>query len=337
MNRHQIYILLSVVFLVSCLPKTSQSPEYIKISGGTFGTYYHITYLHPEGKNLQTEIEAKFQEFDASLSTFNMQSIISKINKNEDVEVDDFFIQMYDEAVQVSQNTHGAFDITVAPLINAWGFGFGTKDRKETPDVAAILPYIGFHKISLQNQRLVKADPRMMLDASAIAKGQSADVIGELLESEGCEHFMVEIGGEIACKGLNPKGKKWQIGIDRPDEILFEEQRPLQTVLSLTDCGMATSGNYRQYYYRNGKKYAHTIHPVTGYPVDHNLLSATVVSSSSMRADAYATAFMVLGVDSSLAICNRLPDVACYLIAEGEGKDYEVYYSDGFSGFFSTP
>ena len=216
------------------------------------------------------------------------------------------FMQMYVEAVRVSQHTHGAFDITVAPLVNAWGFGFGEKEEK-TPDVAAILPYVGSQKISLQNQRIVKTDSRIMLDASAIAKGQAADVIGELLEAEGCKNFMVEIGGEISCRGLNPKGKKWQIGIDRPDEILLEEQRPLQTILSLTDCGMATSGNYRQYYYRDGKKYAHTINPITGYPVDHNLLSATVISSSSMRADAYATAFMVLGVDSSLAICNRLP------------------------------
>jgi thiamine biosynthesis lipoprotein len=293
--------------------------------------------LHPEGKNLQTEIESKLQEFDASLSAFNDQSIISKINRNEDVVVDDFFMQMYVEAVRVSQHTHGAFDITVAPLVNAWGFGFGEKERKETPDVAAILPYVGSQKISLQNQRIVKTDSRIMLDASAIAKGQAADVIGELLEAEGCKNFMVEIGGEISCRGLNPKGKKWQIGIDRPDEILLEEQRPLQTILSLTDCGMATSGNYRQYYYRDGKKYAHTINPITGYPVDHNLLSATVISSSSMRADAYATAFMVLGVDSSLAICNRLPDVACYLIAEGKDNNYEVYYSDGFSDYFSNP
>ncbi|HOS46166.1 MAG: FAD:protein FMN transferase [Paludibacter sp.] len=334
---NKICIFLSVFFLASCLTNTSQSPEYTKIGGRTFGTYYHITYLHPEGKNLQTEIESKLQEFDASLSAFNDQSIISKINRNEDVVVDDFFMQMYVEAVRVSQHTHGAFDITVAPLVNAWGFGFGEKERKETPDVAAILPYVGSQKISLQNQRIVKTDSRIMLDASAIAKGQAADVIGELLEAEGCKNFMVEIGGEISCRGLNPKGKKWQIGIDRPDEILLEEQRPLQTILSLTDCGMATSGNYRQYYYRDGKKYAHTINPITGYPVDHNLLSATVISSSSMRADAYATAFMVLGVDSSLAICNRLPDVACYLIAEGKDNNYEVYYSDGFSDYFSNP
>ena len=291
--------------------------------------------MHPEG-NLQTEIESKLQEFDASLSAFNDQSIISKINRNEDVVVDDFFMQMYVEAVRVSQHTHGAFDITVAPLVNAWGFGFGEKERKETPDVAAILPYVGSQKISLQNQRIVKTDSRIMLDASAIAKGQAADVIGELLEAEGCKNFMVEIGGEISCRGLNPKGKKWQIGIDRPDEILLEEQRPLQTILSLTDCGMQLQAIIVSTII-GMEKYAHTINPITGYPVDHNLLSATVISSSSMRADAYATAFMVLGVDSSLAICNRLPDVACYLIAEGKDNNYEVYYSDGFSDYFSNP
>lgn len=335
-NKVFFLILLSCI-LLSCQHNTAKKAEYIKNSGRIHGTYYHATYLHPEGKDLQAEIEKKMREFELSLSTFNPNSIISRINNNEDsVRVDDFFITMYREAHQVSENTNGAFDITVAPLVNAWGFGFGNQDRKVLPDVKSILPYIGYKKISLENNKLIKSDKRIMLDASAIAKGQSSDVIGRLLESHGCEHYMIEIGGEIACKGLNPKGKKWQIGIDRPtDELFGGEQRELQTIVGITDCGLATSGNYRQYYYKDGKKYAHTINPVTGFPVDHNLLSVTVIASSCMRADAYATAFMVLGVDSSLAVCKRIPDLACYLIYSDEGGNYQVAYSEGFEKYFS--
>jgi len=328
-------VLLSFI-LLACQFNPAKKQEYIKISGRIHGTYYHATYLHPEGKNLQAEMEAKMHEFELSLSTFNPNSIISSINQNNDsVTVDGYFETMFNEALEVSRQTGGAFDITVAPLVNAWGFGFGNKNRKEIPDVKSILPYIGYQKIRLENNRLIKSDKRIMLDASAIAKGQSADVIAQLFESHGCENYMVEIGGEIACKGLNPSGKKWHIGIDRPSEEIFDEQRELQTILAITDCGLATSGNYRQYYYQDGKKYAHTINPVTGYPVDHNLLSATVIASSCMRADAYATAFMVLGVDSSLAVCRRIPDLACYLIYADENGNFQVAYSEGFEKYFS--
>ncbi len=329
-----------VIFLLpivcSSCRLSSKEKSYIKLNGAVFGTYYHITYLHPKGEDLHTDIKEKLHAFDLSLSTFNPQSIISKINRNEDVVVDEFFEQMYRAAVQVSRNTHGAFDISVAPLINAWGFGFGNKARKESPDIASILPYVGYEKISLIENRIIKADKRMMLDASAIAKGQAADVIGQLLSDKGCTNYMVEIGGEIVCKGVNPSGELWRIGIDSPEDALFEQSRELHTVLALTDCGMATSGNYRQYYYRDGKKYAHTIDPITGYPVNHNLLSATVVASSSMLADAYATAFMVLGVDSSLAICNRLAEIECYLISEDEVGKFSIFQSQNFKQYLAA-
>jgi thiamine biosynthesis lipoprotein len=336
MKNKLIPLIIFAVVLSSCQQPTSKNKDYTKNSGRIHGTFYHATYLDPEGRDLQPEIEAKMREFELSLSTFNPNSIISRINNNEDsVIVDDYFATMYKEARRVSDYTGGAFDITVAPLVNAWGFGFGDQDRKDLPDVKSILPYIGYKKISLEGDKLVKSDKRIMLDASAIAKGQSSDVIGKLLESYGCGNYMVEIGGEIACKGLNPKGKKWQIGVDRPSEEIFEEQRELQTILAITDCGMATSGNYRQFYVKDGKKYAHTINPVTGSPVDHNLLSATVVAASSMRADAFATAFMVLGVDSSLAVCRRVPGIDCYLIFADEAGNYQVRYSEGFEKYFS--
>jgi len=328
-------IFIAVLLMASACQLSSNKPVYSKVQGPIFGTYYHITYLHPNGEGLHQAILDKLILFDASLSTFNQASVISKVNRNEAVALDEFFMQMYEEAVWVSTMTSGAFDITAAPLVNAWGFGFDKADRREEPDVAAILPYVGYEKIRVDDHQLIKTDERILLDASAIAKGQAADVIGALLYDAGCENYMVEIGGEIACKGLNPSGEKWQIGINEPVEDLFTAEQNLQAVLALTDCGMATSGNYRQYYYKNNKKYAHTINPKTGYPVAHNLLSATVIANSCMRADALATAFMVLGTDSALSICERLPDVACYLIYEDENGEFQTRQSSGFETYLS--
>ncbi len=328
-----IFILLSV-FLLAC--NTTPKVNYTRLSGKIFGTYYHITYFHPEGKDLHEEVLDIFDKFDLSLSTFNSNSVISKINRNEEnVLLDSFFLTMYAEAQDVSKRTDGAFDITVAPLVNAWGFGTSKYGRKTIPDVQKILPYIGYQKIKIKNNKLIKEDSRIMLDASAIAKGLSSDIVAQLLESYDCEHYMVEVGGEIACKGKNPSGNNWIIGIDKPTDESLIAGRDLQTKLSITDCGLATSGGYRQYYYLDGKKYSHTIDPRTAYPINHNLLSATVIASSCMRADAYATAFMVLGVDSSLAICKAHSDIECYLIYTQEDGSSGVAFSEGFEKYFA--
>ncbi len=325
-------LVLLLVVLASC---DRENKEYTFNKGQVFGTYYSITYLHPKGEDLQDKIEKKFKEFDHSLSTFNPQSIISKINQNDlTVETDTFFEDMYVVAKQVSIATEGAFDITVAPLVSAWGFGFGKKDNSAFPDVDTILPYIGFQKIELKNHRIIKQNNRMMLDASAIAKGQSCDVIAELLDENGCENYMVEIGGEVFCKGVNPKGEKWHIGVDKPHDDPADEQKELQTILEISGVGMATSGNYRQFYVKDGKKYAHTIDPISGYPVSHNLLSATVIAPTCMLADAYATAFMVLGVEKSLELCNSFAEIDCYLIFTDNKGELQTVYTDGFEQYF---
>jgi thiamine biosynthesis lipoprotein len=335
--RKIIYpLIFSVLMLSSCVRTPQQEIAYIKNSGKMHGTFYHATYQHPEGKDLQLAIEQKMKEFELSLSTFHPNSIISRINNNDDsVVTDEYFESMYAEARKVSENSAGAFDITVAPLVNAWGFGFGDQDRTAAPDVKTILGYTGFKKIKLEHKKIIKSDQRIMLDASAIAKGQSSDIIGKLLESHGCENYMIEIGGEVACKGVNPSGKKWQIGIDKPVDSPFDNDDELQTIVAISGVGLATSGNYRQFYYKDGKKYAHTINPKTGYPVDHNLLSATVIAPSCMQADAYATAFMVLGVEGSLNLCKRIPGLECYLIYVDDNGSNQVVYSDGFKKYFA--
>lgn len=318
------------VYLVLNKPKA----EYIHNEGEAQGTTYSVTYEQPEGIDLQKKIDKRLHEFDLSLSTYDPQSIISRINQNDPtVKTDADFEEMFKVAKEVSERSNGAFDITVGPLVKAWGFGFGNSQHAKIPDVSKILPYIGFHKVRIENHKLLKDDPHILVDANALAQGQSSDIIARMMEDNGCKNYMIEIGGEIVCKGLNKKGEKWQIGIDKPIDDSTSEINEIQTVISISNCGLSTSGNYRKFYYLNGKKYAHEIDPRTGYPVVHNLLSATVVAPTCILADAYATAFMVIGVDSTLQICKSVPNLDCYLIYTDKNGKNQVVYSEGFKKY----
>jgi thiamine biosynthesis lipoprotein len=333
-----IYVIVGIGLIAGAycfLSKPKPVIEYIHNEGKTQGTYYSIVYQQPEGKDLQDKIENALHSFDLSLSTYNPNSIISKINQNNDsVRTDSLFEAMYKMARSVSEHTNGAFDITVGPLVNAWGFGPGFHDRKKIPDISKILPLVGYKKIRLENHKIIKENPNIFIDDNALSQGQSCDYIAKLLEDNGCINYMVEIGGEVMCKGRNSAGEKWKIGIDKPiDDPTGENQ--IQTIAHITNIAINTSGNYRDFYYLNGKKYAHEIDPRYGMPIVHNLLSATVVASTCMKADAYATAFMVLGVDSSMLICKSMPDMDCYLIyVDKDGKN-QVVYTDGFKKYLA--
>jgi thiamine biosynthesis lipoprotein len=309
--------------------------DYIHNEGQTQGTYYSIIYLQPQGTDLHAKIDKLLSDFDLSLSTYNPNSIISQINQNVDsIRTDGYFEDMYRMSREVSEKTNGAFDITVAPLVNAWGFGPGNHDHSKTPDVSKILPFVGYRKVKLENHRIIKDDPHIMLDANAIAQGLSCDVVARLLEENGCKQYMVEIGGEVMCKGLNSEGKKWKIGIDKPiDDPTGDDE--LQVVAHISNVAINTSGNYHQFYYKDGKKIGHEIDPRSGYPVMNNLLSATVIAPTCMKADAYATAFMILGVDSSLQICKTVPDMECYLIYVDKHGQNQVVYTKGFKKYLS--
>lgn len=329
---------LIIMVFASCQPaKKSKSVSYIHNEGQAQGTYYSATYLQSEGKDLQMDIEKFFADFDMSLSTYNSESVISRINRNDStVRTDSCFEAMFSEAVHVSEKTHGAFDITVGPLVNAWGFGSTKSDWHKTPNVKKLLPLIGYNKVRIENHRLIKENPDIQIDANALAQGLSADMIARLFEKNGCENYMIDIGGEIVCKGVNPQGKLWQIGVDKPVDDAENQNAELQTILSVSNAGLTTSGNYRKFYYKGGKKYAHTIDPKTGYPVQHSLLSATVVAPTCMQADAYATAFMVLGKDSAMALCRSIAGMDCYLIFADKDGSYQVAYTEGFKKYLTN-
>ncbi|MBO7724293.1 MAG: FAD:protein FMN transferase [Paludibacteraceae bacterium] len=321
-----VFIAIAMIFLL--IPFNKKEQPYTTNQGKVFGTFYNIIYQQPQGKNLNDSIIKTFQEFDASLSTFNQTSTISKINRNKSDSTDYFFRKMYEEAQRVSSLTNGAFDITVAPLVNAWGFGFKQEVFPTQTTIDSILQYVGYKKISLKNNFLQKQDSRIQIDASAIAKGFSVDIVANLLEKNGCENFLVDIGGEIVAKGKNPKGEKWTIGINKPTESPIQTGE-IQSVLYSNDIAMATSGNYRQFYYKDGKKYAHTIDPKTGQPVQHQLLSATIVAPTCMTADAFATACMVMGTEKSIALCDSIAEIEGFFIYSGGDSLFSVC-SKGF-------
>lgn len=301
-------------FVLLLLPNEPKK-QYFHHQGNIFGTYYNIRY---EGtKDLHEDIQLRLQAFDHSLSMFNPNSVISQVNRNEHVVTDSLFETMYMEAHRVSQLSDGAFDITVAPLVHAWGFGKKAQDPKakeQDINIDSLKALVGYEKIHLENHRIVKDNEHITLDASAIAKGYACDVVADLLRQNGCNNLLVDIGGEVVLQGINQKGEAWRVGISRPKIDAMGMEKELQEVIASNDLCMATSGNYLQYYFVDGQRRSHTIDPRTGRPVQHSLLSATVIASSGMRADALATACMVLGEAEAIEMINHAEDAACYLI-----------------------
>ena len=295
------------MMLVSCATES-----YIKDSGMVFGTTYSITYQYHE--NLKSDIEGVMQQVDNSLSPFNKSSVITAINNNTSTKADKYLTEVFTLAQTVNKETDGAFDITVAPLVNAWGFGFRNGTRPTDAQTDSLLAIVGQEKVTLKDGEIIKSDPRIMLDCSAIAKGFGVDKVAEFLAGKGIENFLVEIGGEISARGKNSRGTEWNIGVTKPVDDSLSINQENQAVLQITNKAMATSGNYRNFYYEGGKKYAHTINPHTGKPAQSDILSATVIAQTCAVADAYATAFMVLGSEKAKEILKKHPELQAYLI-----------------------
>lgn len=316
----KLFLLLFLIAGTLFIARQQRRTPYQHDSGFVFGTVYNITYQCD--RSLKSEIEAQLRKVDSSLSPFNSKSIISKINRNEDVEADKMFADVFTLAKQVSKETDGAFDITVAPLVNMWGFGFKNDTMPTKQKVDSLLCFVGYDKVSLKGKTVKKQDQRVMLDCSAIAKGYGCDVVAAYLRGCGIENYMVEIGGEVVVRGVNSKRVPWRIGVTKPTDDSLQTNKELQAVLNITNSAMATSGNYRNFYYKNGRKYAHTIDPKTGFPVQHSLLSATVIANNCATADAYATSFMALGVERAKAVLERHPELMAYFIyTDSNGKN----------------
>ena len=321
-------IILAAGLWILMFTACTKQKQYFEESGSVFHTIYHIKY---EGSEILTEkIDAEFQKFNLSLNPFNPNSIISKVNRNEPVEVDDWFIEVFNRAKEVSDHSEGIFDITCAPLVNLWGFGFSKMDSVTPQMIDSIKQFVGYQKIRLDGRKVVKDDSRILLNCSAIAKGYASDVIARLLEREGIENYMVEIGVEVTMKGVNQNGKCWRIGINKPEDDSTGVKNDIEEVVQLCKKGgVATSGNYRNYYVKDGKKYAHTIDPRTGYPSEQSILSATIVAEDCITADAYATAFMAMGLEKAREAAKNIPGIEYYVIYSDENGKHQIEYSTG--------
>ncbi|WP_196138794.1 FAD:protein FMN transferase [Aliikangiella sp. G2MR2-5] len=329
MTSRILTVLTFIFFLSAC----EQAPEYIHLQGYTMGTTYNVKAEdRGDAEALQKRIDERLKEINQLMSTYIDDSELSLFNHNQSLDclpLSKDTLTVIQAAVDISESTQGKFDVTLAPLIELWGF-----DKKETnnaipsqQEITALLAKIGFSKIAIENGCIKKGDEQLSINLSAIAKGYGVDEIARIVAESGHKNFLVEIGGEIVVKGVNPKGKAWTVAI----ESASTADRSIQRLLSLKDISVATSGDYRNYFEKDGKRYSHTIDPTTGYPIEHNLASVTVLHKQNMMADAIATAMMVMGPKASLEYAEKHQLPVFILVKNGE--QFEEKYSSAFEPY----
>ena len=317
---HKIVVSFIVFILFFSCNRIEQNTIFI--SGEAQGTTYSITYISGTETSYQNEIDSIFHVIDLSMSAYVPTSIISRINQDDTtVVVDQHFMKVFNKAQEVSEKTGGLFDITVGPVINAWGFGFSKKENVDSNMIDSLLMNVGYSLVLLDHNKLIKKKPGVILDFNAIAQGYTVDVLAAFLEEKHIRDYLIELGGEVKAKGKKINNENWTIGIDQPNETELEG-RPLKATIQLKNQSLATSGNYRKYYIENGQKFSHIIDPHTGYPAKNNLLSASVIAPDCITADAYATAFMVMGLEKSKQFLQQHPELQLevFFIYDEDGK-----------------
>jgi FAD:protein FMN transferase len=328
MNNTILAILFSfIAAMASCIGK---KPVIDSFTGFTQGTTYSIAYdnsMNISPLDLKMKVEKILHDFDMSLSVYEDSSIISRINRNESAITDSFFVDVFNKSVFISEMTNGAFDITVGPLVRAWGFGPDERRNFTEEKRDSLLKLVGMNKISLVNGRIVKSNPGVNLDVNAIAQGYSVDVVCRYFRSIGLSNYLVEIGGEVMAVGTKG-GAPWRIGIDRPEDNNMIPGQSLQAIIKINDKAVSTSGNYRKYYVEDGIKYSHTIDPKTGYPAKNRLLSATIVADNCTMADGIATACMVFGKEKAIDFIKSHPGLSAYFVFSDDSGNFKTWMSD---------
>jgi len=327
-----------VYFLILLFPSCRETPTYDNFAGFAQGTTYSMVFentgkLNPQ--DLKSEVEKILREFDLSLSLYVDSSILSGVNRNEDLAVDDYFSEAFRISAEISEMTDGAFDITVGPLVRAWGFGPDDNRNFSESKRDSLLRLVGMDKVKIENGRVIKANPGINLDFNAMAQGYSVDIISDYFSSRGIKSFLVEIGGEVRVKG-DKQGVLWRIGIDRPEDNNNLPGNDLQAVISLKDRSLATSGNYRKFYIENGVKYSHTIDPRTGYPARNQLLSATIIAKDCATADGIATACMVIGKDKAIEFLGFHPEFDAFLVFSDNSGNYQTWTTENLKRYISV-
>jgi FAD:protein FMN transferase len=329
MKKHVLFIILSVFFYFSC--QRSADLKLVAYRGLAQGTTFQIKfYSGSDSSQIKNDIDSIFRLIDYTASIYDSNSIISKVNDNREVELNEHFITIFNKSQEVSKATDGYFDITIAPLVKAWGFWRKKGIDLSQKQVDSLKSYVDYKKVSISGGKLIKTKPEMMVDYNAIAQGYTDDVVADYLISKGCKDFLIEIGGEVLAKGVKNGKEKWVVGIEKPAANASADQ-VLQEKVALTDKAMATSGNYRKFIIKDGVKYSHTIDPKTGYPAHHSLLSVTVLANDCTTADAYATAFSVMGLEKAKAFLSTHPEMDAYFIYSDSLGNYQSEYTKGFS------
>jgi len=325
--RKTLPYLVILLLAVSCSPR--EKHQKVGFNGLAQGTYYAVTYYEPEGRNFQAGIDSLLRAFDMSVSVWEPSSVISRINRGEDqVICDEVFINTYLLARKVAEESGGAFDYTVGPLVNAWGFGAEGRREISQALIDSLLPYIGYEMVRLEGSQIIVEKDGIRFDFNAVAQGYSVDLAGAYLASRGIENFLIDIGGEILARGQKPGEGPWVVGIERPAREELSE-RQLESMVHLNNRAMATSGNYRKFYEEDGIRYSHTIDPQTGYPVTHTLLSVSVVADDCGSADAWATAFMVMGLDKALKVLETKEGLDAFFIYSDSDGSMQTYATEG--------
>lgn len=320
--------IIFVLLLSSC--RHANKPVLVKFTGETQGTYYAITYYANDSINLQAAVDSILHRFDSTASTYKPNSIISRINNNDtSARADKMFGVIFHKAKDVSEKTDGAFDITVGPLVYAWGFGLSNRMKMDQHRIDSLLQFVGYHKVKLIDDKLIKEDPRIRIDYNAIAQGYAVDVVASFFDAKAIKSYLIDIGGEVLARHTKPGGEKWNVAIEMPTKKA-DDKRTIQAVVSLQDMAISTSGSYRKFYEENGIRYSHTIDPATGYPVKHSTLSVSVIAKDCMTADAYATAYMVMGVEKGKEFLQKHPGMEVYFIYTAPDGSMKTYYTTGF-------
>ena len=318
-------MMFTVLLMTSC----TRQPQKIVLQGLAQGSYYAVTYFDDQGRNFRREIDSIFHAVDLSVNLWVDSSVISKVNRNEDVTLDAIFIDNFRIAQEAARLSDGYFDPTVSPIVAAWGFSYKSGDSITPALIDSLKRLVDYRRIRIEDGKVVKANPDMKLDFNAIAQGYTSDLIAAFLESRGIKNYLVDTGGEIMARGGKPDGSPWIVGIEKPAENM-DSERIVQTRIVLRDKGLVTSGSTRKYVERDGRRYSHCIDPKTGYPVEHNVLSVTVMAENSVWADALASICMVMGMEPSLPLIESMDGVEAYYIFENDKNELETFATEGF-------
>ena len=323
--KRSLLLLVLSLFAGACDNDTDKG--YVEMDGFAQGTTYHFVLNTADTTGLQHSVDSLFRAVDMSMSVYQENSLVNRLNAGETDSVDRYIAYCMELARRFSEMSDGAYDITVKPITQA--MGYAGEEAVSEINVDSLLRYVGYDKIKVEGGRLVKEDPAMQIDLNSVAQGYTADLLGELMESRGIQNYLVEIGGEIFCRGVNREGREWVVGIDKPVEGNMIPGNELQTLISVSGQGLATSGNYRKFYVDDqGRKFAHIVNARTGESALSDLLSVTVVAENAAIADVAGTMLMILGRERAIELLGQHPEWMAYMVFDDGAGGFEVYQTE---------